>query len=365
MANRKIKHITATLSGAASAETFDIMDESAHHREFILIGDSFGFGIDGDNNTSFVSGGGWIDRCKAFLEANGHTVHYTERHMAGLCGFTSSLTFQSMLQACIEDDVSEPELVTDIIVLGGTNDWSSDGDTITNAVIAFESYAHSVCPNALIKIGCIGSNPERLQNDVEPYYKNCIFHNCLYIQDLLSLFGAKPEYIGSDGVHLTEAGYKYYATWVAEAILTGHASYAIQGTSTFTVNSSAFSVSGDLKLSWTVIPEGIIWQLDGSSGSNTIYWNSGTAPSATGGDAELGTYSALPRRRNSYRKIASVDIVVYDSSTKVAYPYLFGVLYFNDTRGALRIAWYSGDFVMSSANRFKVYIPRHELVQIN
>lgn len=45
MANRKIKHITATLTGASSAETFDVMDENAcylYGKHIVAYGDSTG-----------------------------------------------------------------------------------------------------------------------------------------------------------------------------------------------------------------------------------------------------------------------------------------------------------------------------------
>ena len=44
-------------------------------RTFVLLGDSYEYGIDGDNPSQQVTGGGWGARCQTMLEAMGHTVY--------------------------------------------------------------------------------------------------------------------------------------------------------------------------------------------------------------------------------------------------------------------------------------------------
>lgn len=320
-------------------------------RKFILIGDSFGYGIDGDNNTQLVSGGGWLQRAVSYLSVSGIQAYYPTRHMTGNAGFTSSLPFVSMLQACVEDDVPAPNEITDIVVLGGTNDIGA-GSSISTAISSFVTSAKTLCPNAIIHIGCLGINITSIRENVLPYYKDCLKYGCCFINDTTNLFGAYL-YVGTDGVHLTQTGYEYFAPYITNAILSGNVNYKF----TFIANGTAmsgFSGSGNFNLNISVTPHGYEIQIVGT-GNQSIYWDAGTAPSATGGDASIINFNTVPNLPLDYVIILSGDILVFNSTDKICYPYLHARLCF--VGHYLYIYWTSGDFVMTSENRFKMEIP--------
>lgn len=325
--------------------------DNVRKKKFILLGDSFGYGIDGDNNTQFVSGGGWLQRSVAFLNNAGITAYYPTRHMSGYVGFASSLPFASLLQACVEDDVANSEQITDIVVLGGSNDVGM-GAAISTAIQSFVTTAHTLCPNAIIHVGCLGTNIINIRKSVLPYYKDCIKYGCSWISDTTNLLGAYL-YVGADNVHLTQAGYEYFAPYICNAVLTGNVNYkftyARDGSSM-----SGFSTSTSIRINISVTPGGYEIQF-ATSGKQDIYWNANTAPNVFGGDADLIDFVSIPNLPLDYLILGSTSIVVYDSSTKICYPYLQGRLCL--VGHTLKIYWTSGDFSMSSDNRFKTSLP--------
>lgn len=150
MANRKIKHITATLTGAASSETFDIMDENASHRvendrHYILISDSYGM----RNNPSWTT---------IFVD----NVENSVQKSVSSTGFTTSPGFIDSLSE-IHDGMTEEQCneITDIVVGGGWNDARSvsSGTTdaqLRNAIKSFCDTAVSWFPNAIISLAFMG-----------------------------------------------------------------------------------------------------------------------------------------------------------------------------------------------------------------
>lgn len=188
-------------------------------RRYIVLGDSFGAGIDGNNPTSGVDGGGWLSRFKALFPSD---VYSTVVPRAGVSGFASSAPFLQQLKDT-EEQIDEPFSITDIVVMGGYNDYPHIGDMLTDAINAFIDYAKSTFPNATITIGCIGTDQQRLYN-VVPYYKKCLLQGCVY----MPLTNLMTDYIGSDGVHLSQEGYTFYQPYITEAILTRCGDFSIQ-----------------------------------------------------------------------------------------------------------------------------------------
>lgn len=210
---------------AASGNAADINTlYSLHDRQFILIGDSYGSGIDGNNNTQFVSGGGWANRAKAFIQAGGGTAYINTRSLGGMVGFASTLPFMTLFDAIIEDHVADPDKITDIVVLGGTNDVSVIGN-VAAAVTAFITHAKAVCQHANIRIGALGSNAYNMMRIIKPNYLNACKYGAGYLAGLEPLL-MNPDYIGADGVHLTETGYAHYAEIITNAIVSGNVNYS-------------------------------------------------------------------------------------------------------------------------------------------
>ena len=185
-------------------------------RNFILIGDSFGGGVISGTQT----GKGWIDHFKEYTKDK-YTVYNNQIPLGGVYGFASSRPFLDVLKDC-ETQIEDKNTITDIVVLGGTNDISVDKTLIEPAIKAFAEYCHANFPNALVKIGLVGTNISSLYGLV-PYYRNCNKYGCVFIQDTLCLM-CDTSYI-SDGTHLTQDGYDFYDPYICNAILSGNCNY--------------------------------------------------------------------------------------------------------------------------------------------
>ena len=204
---------------------YNVKDEDARamilnkKREFILLGDSFGAGI-----TGTVEGNvkGWV---KHFKDIYTNAVVYdgTELILPGNSGFTSSLKFKTMLETIVRK-IPNLSTITDIVVLGGTNDKDSSADAIEIAIKEFVEYVKSTFPTInRIAIGNIGTEVVMTNTNITEGYKTCLKYGAEYISDTLNLMCDRKY--NSDGTHITEAGYKFYSPYIAEAVYTGHTNY--------------------------------------------------------------------------------------------------------------------------------------------
>lgn len=205
-------------------------------RQFILIGDSYGGGIDGDNNTQTVAGGGWIQRCKDAVSGWAE-VYNSQTPLGGVYGFASSRPFLDVLKSA-EQNVPDKRKITDIIVLGGTNDVGINAATIIGKIQEFCTYVKANYPHARLAIGCLGAHIYDMVNMGQDAYSKCENYGAEYISDLRCLYGLK-KYIGADGTHLNANGYAFYTPYINQAILTGHSYWRFTGSEEFSFNPSA------------------------------------------------------------------------------------------------------------------------------
>jgi len=219
--------------------------QSITKRNFILLGDSFSIGYTTDDgNTYRQTSGGWANYAKTMLQALGHIVYNTNditAQVAGNTGFASSLPFLTLLQD-IAAIIDNKDVITDIIVMGGTNDVGHESG-IKTAIESFVTYAKNTFPNAKISVGCLGSNLGTLYNSVAPLYRHISDLGGIYIDDLAFLF-CDPQYYCADGVHLTESGYNFYIPYLMEAILKKGTNYSFMVPYTLALVNSAFTEYG-------------------------------------------------------------------------------------------------------------------------
>ena len=190
----------------------------ARKRNFILIGDSFGGGVDGDNNTRSVEGGGWIERFKT-MTSGYCNVYNNQTPLGGVYGFASSRPFLDVLKNA-ETNISDKSQITDIVVLGGTNDQSYVSG-VEAKIAEFATYCHTNYPNARVAIGVIGT---KVSIEIKRAYQTCEKYGCEFINDTYLLFSLR-KYVGSDGTHLNANGYAFYQQYINEAILTGRCNF--------------------------------------------------------------------------------------------------------------------------------------------
>lgn len=207
-------------------------------RRYILLGDSYGYGIQGGGRPWAT---GWLQYCKDTFDTDVYYLNQTSDPVEGIIGFTTSLPFLTVLQQIAQrTPINSPETITDIVVIGGNNDGASASQAaITTAVENFCTYARTTYPNAEIKIGVLGYNARSLYEGNQSFIKYrtaALANGCTFISDLL-MVACNPAYY-SDGTHVTAAGYDFINPYIAEAVMSGHASYFFEFEAPLTVDTT-------------------------------------------------------------------------------------------------------------------------------
>lgn len=211
-----IEGLTLNIKDTVARNDINHLTNEVNSRSFILIGDSFSSGIIDANNTGI----GWLGHFKEYTKGK-YRVYNNQVPLGGAYGFASSRPFIDVIKDC-ETQVEDKTTITDIVVLGGTNDLGVDSALIEPAIKEFAEYCHTNFPKALVKIGLVGTAISSLYG-LLPYYRSCNKYGCVFIQDTLCLMN-DPSLI-SDGIHLTQAGYNLYDPYICDAILSGRCYY--------------------------------------------------------------------------------------------------------------------------------------------
>lgn len=189
-------------------------------KKYLFIGDSYGDGYSHDGNNS-----GW---CTYLANQLGLTSdRYEKRHQGG-SGFANG-GFLARLNSATGTGF------TDVVVLGGFNDYNSSAENIESGINTFCQRVRTLFPAARILIGCVGwikagtgesaySNWQDVRNaiigKVLPAYQNCAKYGAEY--------AAFSEYLltddmmtPTDGYHPGETGNKAIAAGMANAVING------------------------------------------------------------------------------------------------------------------------------------------------
>lgn len=195
-------------------------------RKYVLIGDSFGVGII-DSVTPWTTG--WEDYFKALLP---NDVFYFDPQndpgFSGAGGFTTTgqYNFTDQLQY-IHDNLmgtTSANEITDVVVLGGSNEIGSVSDIVT-AIDIFFTRSRSLYPNANIALGCVGLHARKMvaNNAYSGYSRGAAKNGGAFYSELLNL-GASNTYDSGLG-HWTAAGYAVFNPIIAKCIVSGHTNY--------------------------------------------------------------------------------------------------------------------------------------------
>ena len=195
-------------------------------RRYILIGDSFGYGIQG-GGAAWVTG--WLEYASAKITADGDEAIYLEDPLEaeGNMGFASSRPWLSVLQEIESTYTFDANTITDIVVIGGSNDASLSATAISSAIDTFANYIHSNYPYASLSIAPLGVNANALVNGTgtvfSTYQASAQKNGANFIPDL-TLLMIDPTYYSSGG-HVTEAGYNRYNPYIAHCVVNGRVEY--------------------------------------------------------------------------------------------------------------------------------------------
>ena len=242
--NNAITNIEDVELPAVAAE-LNKAERNLASRNFIFIADSYG-------------GLGWTSGVISRLSLTAHAINIGG---AGFYAAGGGSNFQDGLEdyaATLTDD--EKAAVTDIIVLGGVNDYNETVANIGAAIDAFNAYAKTTFPNAKIGCGCLswmkrGNDIDGYVNRVIPTYQSKFSSTarCYYIP---KMYVPMHNYanINSDGIHPNASGTAAIINYVSSWLLNGEADYVVNSSPTFTLVTGA---TGTLAINTKMNKDGV------------------------------------------------------------------------------------------------------------
>lgn len=196
-------------------------------RKFVILGDSYAGGYTPDS----AERKGWFHY---FITQNGLTLG-TNVFKSSATGVGNSkfsledteLSFVNHLRSVVENVLPSynvsPLDITDIIVLGGTNDIAYNSSQISAGMAAFFSYQKEHFPNAFVKVGVLSGSTDKTythQNgfiNVIANYQNCGKYGAAYITNS-EFICANRELFSSDGIHPSVSGYEAISKYTSSII---------------------------------------------------------------------------------------------------------------------------------------------------
>lgn len=199
------------------------------NRKFVLIGDSFSCGIV-DATTPWTDG--WIDYFQSIFPNK--TFRYDpefDEQLSGLSSFTSGsqANFINQLNYIYNNKMgtTNPEEITDVVVLGGTNEGNDKSVAdLTAAITTFCARARTLYPNAEIAIGIVGLHGRHMvyeNNTYKGYRNGAQVNGCKFLDSCINL-GTLTRY-NSGYNHWSIEGYNTYNPYIAEMIIKGDCDY--------------------------------------------------------------------------------------------------------------------------------------------
>jgi hypothetical protein len=195
-------------------------------RNFIIMGDSFSSGIYPTGTGEYSNSPyGWANYCVSYPAANVANVYYNPKVVrVGNAGFTSEQKWIDRLSDFIDSGViSDPDTITDIVVLGGTNEVYTD-NALDVAISEFVSKAKSIYKNADVRIGVLGTDIRGKLSQVYNAYARCVNYGAGFVAQSYMLLN-NPSYVSTDGTHLTSTGYQVYAPTIADIVFRNRQTY--------------------------------------------------------------------------------------------------------------------------------------------
>lgn len=251
-ANEIQSNLTQETAGRKNADTeltniINTKAASLKNKRFILVGDSYG----ADSAHGGLAYKTWVDYFKDALGLDDNSCYLACYGGTGFAGHFGGYTYLSYLQT-ISANISNPETITDIVVMGGMNDASCSNEEIENGIKEFITYCKTTFPNAEITAGMIGfsatidgDSRKRLFNlyvTVTRAYQKIATYGGRYVRISGAL--AYSSDLTSDNIHPTEEAEKILGNAIVTAYLTGCADVLRYGAPTFTPATGYTSASG-------------------------------------------------------------------------------------------------------------------------
>jgi hypothetical protein len=205
----------------ATNTRIDNLSDTLSGRHFVLIGDSLGMGTSVEGGEVIVTKG-WIGHA---MDRIGHDhCTYASQIGGGFCvdaPYTWLLQLQNTVVATGDDSV------TDVVILGGTNDQVFTPAQVKTAIGEMVTYCRSRFKN--LKRIAVGAFCEpRFVRKVHDRYKAIRDFGGEFIVDMENLLCDATKYDSTRDTHLSEAGYAFYAPYSTECVVTGHTEYKFE-----------------------------------------------------------------------------------------------------------------------------------------
>lgn len=197
----------------------------------IFLGDSYAAG------TTFEHGSveyltSW---CEYLRQIMGLTTGHYYIYAQGNAGFAKignqDMNFKMTLESHLSD-ITDKNIIKNIIVCAGYNDWNQTTDLITQRIGEFISFCKTNFPNATVYIGMIGGDSrdssdgrlcrEQLITRVLQCYNKCSTFGGVYLTGVEN-FTHNFYQFNEQGNHPNEAGYHYVANMIYNAWKNGNA----------------------------------------------------------------------------------------------------------------------------------------------
>ena len=245
--NILITNLTARI--AALEANMAIVNKELAGRRVILIGDSWG---DPSNDDDFVTWSSQLISKNPAITFYRNCVNASGFAQAGDTGQTFGGLFFQLVTGGSVPDVA---YITDVLVVGGSNDRSHTATDIENEISAFCNTVRTYCPKAKIHIGfcgwtCLFGNAgiaDHLAfNAAEEAYRTCQKYGASFIKGLQN---CAKDYDNFYNVgHMNTTGMAAIADYLTSYLVGGSATYVTERDDvSYTINSAIFS-SSDLKI---------------------------------------------------------------------------------------------------------------------
>lgn len=205
-------------------ETLQEDVDTVAHKRYIFIGDSYMWGW--YNSTQITS---FLDIAVSVLGLQEGVDYY--RNNANGSGFAYTIQANKKFIDLImelENTVSDPDKITDIIVIGSANDIDQTSANIETAISGFVSYCKSHYQNAVVHIGAVGGfafDPAR-QTDlvhVRNTYRSCTKFGAVYMTGIeWVVHNHATEWDrATDNLHFNATGQNHLALAFIQYLLNG------------------------------------------------------------------------------------------------------------------------------------------------
>ena len=238
-----------------------------NNKKYLLVGDSLAWGYQGQDVDPIE---GFYAKAVRDLGLNATIVCYPGY---GFQGNTNNLKWKDLVNS---QNLKNKEEYTDIIFMGGDNDYPND--TLESCIIENLNWFKANFKNATIHIGCIGRQPfyastsvlnnHHITNRIYEHY--AVKYGCKYMRNAFNILHHTSYFI-SDNTHLNENGEKQVAYCLEQYIVNGEIydysdvndNYADYKSDTMEWNSNINPSSGFTMISY--IDDGVVnWSLNGT-----------------------------------------------------------------------------------------------------